>query len=119
MANDDPDYTTGDLVFIVNELPHPFFTRKGSDLYVKQTVDLVEALGGFSRNFTHFDKHIVEVKAEGVTQPGMLRKVAFEGMPVHEAGSQRGDFYADIKVRLPATLTDAQKQGYIHRDELF
>jgi len=111
MSNDDPDYTSGDLVFTVRELPHPLFTRKKSDLYLKLAIDLVEALRGYTRTFTHFDNHTIEIKAEEVTQPGSLKKVPFEGMPVHEAGSQKGDLYAEVKVRLPQILSESKKEG--------
>ncbi len=113
MSNDDPDYTTGDLVFIIKELPHPLFTRKGNDLYVKINIDLSEAVTGFTRTVQHFDNHTVEIKGEGVTQPGSTKKVQFEGMPIHEAGSQLGDLYADIKVRFPQSISDKQREGWL------
>lgn len=109
MANDDPDYTSGDLVFIVKELPHPLFTRKNNDLYMKVTIDLAEALGSFTRTIPHFDNHTVEIKSESVTQPGAVKKIAFEGMPIHEAGSQSGDLLVEMKVKFPSSLSDAQK----------
>jgi len=111
MSNDDPIYTTGDLAFVVKELPHPVFTRVGNDLYVKVSIDAAEAVSGFSRSFTHFDNHTVEVKHEGVTTPGMQKKVQYEGMPIHESGSNRGDLYAEVKVVLPQSLSEKQKEN--------
>ena len=111
MSNDDPSYTTGDLVFIVKELPHPLLTRKGNDLHVKLTIDLAEALTGFTREIRHLDNHTVEIKEEGITQPGASKKIPFEGMPVHEAGSQSGDLYADIRVKLPQKISTQQKDS--------
>lgn len=111
MANDDPDYIAGDLVFVVRELPHPVFVRKENNLHVKTNIELWEAVTQFSRKIYHFDNHTVEIQGIGVTQPGTIKKIQFEGMPVHEAGSQRGDFYAEITVKYPQQLTDAQKIG--------
>jgi len=111
MANDDPDYTTGDLVFVVKELPHPLFVRKDNNLHVEISIGLVEALTKFSRNITHFDKHTVEIQGQGITQPGTIKKISFEGMPIHGAGSQRGDLYAEIKVLFPTSLSNSQTEG--------
>eukprot|EP00826_Nyctotherus_ovalis_P035060 TRINITY_DN2975_c0_g1_i3.p2 TRINITY_DN2975_c0_g1~~TRINITY_DN2975_c0_g1_i3.p2 ORF type:complete len:125 (+),score=19.95 TRINITY_DN2975_c0_g1_i3:963-1337(+) len=111
MANDDPDYTTGDLVIVVKELPHGLFVRKENDLHLKMSIGLGEAVTKFTRNITHFDNHTVEIHGEGITQPGTVKKIAFEGMPMHGSGSQRGDLYAEIKVMFPQSLTDPQKAG--------
>jgi DnaJ-related protein SCJ1 len=112
MANDDPDYTTGDLVFVVKELPHPLFVRKDNDLHMKISIGLIEALTKFSRNITHFDNHTVEIQGQGITQPGTVKKIPFEGMPIHGAGSQIGDLYAEIKVLFPKSLSNSQTEGY-------
>lgn len=42
-----------------------------------------DALLGFERNITHMDGRQVNVKRDGVTQPGFVTVVDDEGMPVH------------------------------------
>lgn len=43
------------MVFVVQEKPHEIFTRKGTDLFVKKQVKLVEALIGFEFQLKHLD----------------------------------------------------------------
>jgi DnaJ-class molecular chaperone len=38
-------------------------------------------------------------------------KVAKEGMPHHEFGSEKGDLYVTFSVIIPTKLTDDQKAG--------
>jgi DnaJ family protein A protein 2 len=41
-----PDKEAGDVVLVVNELPHKLFKRKGADLLIEKEVTLLEALTG-------------------------------------------------------------------------
>jgi DnaJ-related protein SCJ1 len=65
-----PDMTPGDIIFVLTTLPHATFNRSGHDLYMKQTIDLKEALLGFSRKIKHLDGDILEVTRTKITQPG-------------------------------------------------
>lgn len=119
MSNEDPNYVTGDLVFIVKELPHPLFTRVKNDLQLKITIDLIEALTNFTRNITHFDNHTVEIKNDGVIQPGTVKRIQYEGMPIHEAGSQRGDLIAQVIIKFPSILSQRKKEGKCNAFNIF
>ncbi len=55
MADEMFDGDPGDLVFVLRQLSHAVFERKKEDLYVKRTISLIEALGGFSLGVTHLD----------------------------------------------------------------
>ena len=46
---------SGDLVFIVKQLPHPQFTRDGDDLHMKLDIPLVDSLTGFTLTFDRLD----------------------------------------------------------------
>lgn len=41
-----PDKEAGDVVLIVNELPHKTFKRKGADLLIEKEITLLESLTG-------------------------------------------------------------------------
>ena len=41
-----PGRPPADLVFVVKQLPHPLFERKGNDLHLKVTITLKQAIGG-------------------------------------------------------------------------
>lgn len=54
-ADEQPDVETGNIVFVLNTTPHPIFTRKNADLFVKKTITLGQALTGFEFELTHLD----------------------------------------------------------------
>ena len=41
-----PGRPPADLVFVVKQLPHPLFERRGNDLHLKVTITLKQAIGG-------------------------------------------------------------------------
>ena len=50
------------------------FERHGNDLHMIFRVDLVEALAGFDKAFTHFDGHEVRLKRLGITTRASWRR---------------------------------------------
>merc|ERR1719408_788308 len=58
-ADEIPDGEAGDVVFVLQEQPHPVFKRKGDDLYIERTISLAEALCGFSMQITQLDGRIL------------------------------------------------------------
>lgn len=52
--NDD-NSPPGDLVFILTQVPHATFTRKGHDLAMELNISLEEALCGLKRSIKHLD----------------------------------------------------------------
>lgn len=62
-ADEIPNGIPGDVVFVLQEVAHPEFKRKGADLYVKRTISLVEALCGFRMELTHLDGRKLLIKS--------------------------------------------------------
>jgi len=74
-ADEIPNGIPGDVIFVLQEQPHSEFRRKGSDLYVKRKISLVEALCGFRMELTHLDGRKLLIK----TAPGqVVSPVAFD-----------------------------------------
>ncbi len=71
-----------------------------------------EALLGFEREIKHLDDHIVQIKKDGVVQPGDVIKLRGEGMPVHQS-SERGDLFVKIEIEFPYQLTEKQIESKI------
>ncbi|KAK4189546.1 hypothetical protein QBC35DRAFT_380124 [Podospora australis] len=111
-ADQKPDQTPGDLIFIIVEEPHQIFTRIGHDLSADLTVTLAEALSGFSRTvIKHLDGrgiHIDHPRGK-ILRPGQVLKVHGEGMP-HKRGEDRGDLYLTVKIEFP-------EDGWLKTDE--
>ena len=95
-ADESPDWVAGDLVVMVQEeearmgeadeerVDGAFMRRKGRELFWKEVLSLREAwMGGWMRNLTHLDGHIVHLGRERgqVVQPGMVEVIKEEGMP--------------------------------------
>ena len=71
---------------------------------------LSQALLGFERNITHLDGHIVQLKRNGVTQPGFVQVIQGEGMPIYESTGY-GDLYVEYNVILPSELSSEMRSS--------
>lgn len=56
-----PGIEAGDVVFEIEEKPHPRFARKGDDLHYKCDLDLVTALAGGTIYIEHLDERWLSV----------------------------------------------------------
>ena len=100
-----PDQEPGDLVFVLIEIEHPKFTRKGSDLSAHIEITLAESLCGFSRVvLKHLDGRGLHVNHQqetgGVIKPKQVIKVIGEGMPFKRS-DLRGDLYLIVEIKFP------------------
>ena len=111
-ADEHPDHAAGHLIFRIQTAPHTNFTRKRHDLHYTHTLSLLEALTGFDVAVRQLDGREVRVRSSEVTPHGHVMKVKGEGMPHHTVPSQKGDLYVHLKVALPKTLTQQQKDGF-------
>jgi DnaJ family protein B protein 4 len=105
-----------DLVFVVEEKPHPRFTRDGNDLIVTQKLPLVEALtgDGGKKTIEHLDGRKLQVRVpSGVVKPGQQTTMTGEGMPVRKEGQvhKKGDLIVKWEIVFPDRLTPPQKEG--------
>jgi DnaJ family protein A protein 2 len=78
-----PDVIPGDIVIVIEEKPHDFFTRKGEDLYCNIKLELVTALCGGQFQITHLDGRVllISILPGEVINPGAVKVVNNEGMP--------------------------------------
>jgi len=104
------DGEPGDLKMRVRTSHDPNFKRVGDDLHMTKRITLVDALVGFDLEFAHFDGHKVALRGEGVTVPGLVRRVPGEGMPVHNKHKKHGDLIVTYEVDFPAKLDDKTKE---------
>jgi DnaJ-related protein SCJ1 len=133
-ADEHPDWVAGDLhVTLVEKEPNldqdnelrvdgTFFRRKGDDLYWKEVLSLREAwMGGWTRNITHLDGHIVKLARERgqAVQPGAVETVKGEGMPIwHEDGdsvyhkTQFGNLLVEYTVVLPDQMEKGMEKDF-------
>lgn len=108
-ADEKPNMEAGNLNFIIQEMQHEVFKRKGSDLLMTKTLSLNEALCGFEFKVTHLDKREIIIKsrpgeiikAEADHQRPFVKIVPGEGMPSRGNPFVKGDLYVMFTVEFP------------------
>jgi DnaJ family protein B protein 4 len=108
-----------DLVFVVEEKPHPRYHRDGNDLVYAMQIPLVDALtgggpGDGKRVAEQLDGRKLQVKVPaGVVKPGQKTTIVGEGMPIRKDGSvsRKGDLIIQWAVVFPDRLSQAQQEG--------
>ncbi|CAM9990439.1 unnamed protein product [Ectocarpus sp. 12 AP-2014] len=109
VADEMIGHRAGHLVFIIETLVHPDFTRRNDDLHMDMEIPLVEALSGFEVNFKHLDGHMVKVKKQGITSPGDVMQLKKEGMPRRGSnGKTFGSLYIRFSIAFPKVLSAEQ-----------
>lgn len=99
-----------DLVFIVEEKPHPLYAREGDDVVHTVDLDLKEALTGWKRTITTIDGKQLQIDKAGPTQPGSSDSYPGLGMPISKKPGSRGNFVVKYNVKFPTSLTADQKR---------
>lgn len=99
----------GDLYVVLKVRPHPYFERRGDDLYVKIPLSITQAaLGAEIKVPTLHGTQKMKIP-EG-TQPGAIFRLRGHGMPVLN-GRGRGDLYVHIDVVIPSRLSREQRRA--------
>lgn len=109
-ADEAPDTTTGDIVFILQQKEHPKFKRKGDDLFYEHTLSLTEALCGFQFALTHLDGRQLLIKSNPgeVVKPDSFKAINDEGMPMYQRPFMKGKLYIHFTVEFPESLNPDQ-----------
>jgi len=101
-----PDKEAGDVVLMVNELPHKTFKRKGADLLLEKEVTLLEALTGvdFVVDFLDGTKFRVQTEPGAVIKPDSLMTIPEKGLPFHKNPYKFGNLFVLFQVKFPESL---------------
>ncbi|RPB00862.1 hypothetical protein L873DRAFT_747032 [Choiromyces venosus 120613-1] len=97
-----PDITPGDVIFVIEQKPHPRFQRKGDDLYYQAEIDLLTALAGGTIAVEHLDERwlTVAINPGEVISPGAIKVVRGQGMPSFRHHDY-GNLYIQFDVKFP------------------
>lgn len=97
-----PGVLPGDVVFEIEQKPHPRFQRKEDDLFYHAEIDLLTALAGGTINIEHLDDRWLTVKiAPGeVVTPGAIKVIKGQGMPSFRH-HDFGNLYIQFDVKFP------------------
>ena len=89
----------GDLFLRVEVRPHPFFERRGNDIYVKVPITVSEASLGAKIEVPTIDGRSL-VRIPPGTNSGTTLRLREKGIPSARDGA-RGDEYVEIQVIVP------------------
>uniref|UniRef100_A0ACD5TDV3 Uncharacterized protein n=1 Tax=Avena sativa TaxID=4498 RepID=A0ACD5TDV3_AVESA len=110
-GNEKPNSIAADLVFIIDEKPHPVYTRDGNDLVATQKIPLADALAGHTVHLTTLDGRSLTVPISSVIHPGYEEVVRGEGMPLPKDPSKKGNLRVKFDIKFPVRLSADQKIG--------
>ena len=97
----------GDLRVNVTVRPHPFFERRGYDVWCDEPLTFAQAALGADIVVPTLDGKVQYSVPEG-TQPGDVFKLKGKGIP-HINGGGRGDQYVRVTIEVPRNLSEKQK----------
>ncbi|KAH0833235.1 hypothetical protein J3R83DRAFT_12295 [Lanmaoa asiatica] len=115
-GNEQQNGESQDLAFVVEEKPHPVFTRDGDDLVCNLKISLVDALTGSDtkRVVELLDGRKLQVPLPiGIVKPAQETRTVGEGMPIRKQASlkKKGDLVIRWDVQFPVRLTPSQKEA--------
>lgn len=100
----------GDIVIVLQQVKHDTFVRDDSDLHMKQTITLAEALCGFQLVIKHLDGRQLVVRSEKgqIIKPGDKKCIPNEGMPVWKQPTKFGDLIVEFNIQFPERMEQSQ-----------
>jgi curved DNA-binding protein len=101
----------GDIHLTVVIHQHSRFHREGDDLLMKLDISCFDAILGTSVQFESIDGKTLETKVPAGIQHGQLMNIQGQGMPNMSNNRMRGRLLIEIHIKIPTTLTDAQKDA--------
>jgi molecular chaperone DnaJ len=102
------DGPAGDLFIVTDVDPHPYFERKGDNIYVKLPVTVTEAALGAKVEVLTIDG-TTTIKIPPGTQSGQKLRLREKGAPSLRA-SVRGDQFVEVQVMVPHVADERTKE---------
>lgn len=102
----------GDLYLVTQVKPDSRFERNGDDLKTTISVPLTTAILGGEVDVPAIDGKKVKLKIPPETQNGKKIKLKGKGMPGLAKRGEKGDLYAEVKVKLPEKLSDRERKVF-------
>ncbi len=101
---------SGDLLVLIEEIPHETLKREGTNVHYDLYVNISEAILGSSKEIETVTGK-VKIKIDSGTQSGKILRLKGKGLPsIERYGS--GDFLIHINVWTPQELTKEQRQFF-------
>ena len=99
----------GDLYIITDVLPHPFFDRRGDDLYTTVPITVTEATLGAKIEVPTIDGRSL-LRVPPGTNSGQKLRLREKGVPSVRAPGHRGDQYIELQVMVPKPVDERVRE---------
>jgi molecular chaperone DnaJ len=99
----------GDLYIITDVQPHPFFQRRGDDLYTVVPITVTEATLGAKVEVPTMDGRSV-LRVPPGTNSGQKLRLREKGVPSVRQPGHRGDQYVELQVVVPKPVDERVKE---------
>ncbi len=99
----------GDLFIVTNVGKHPFFTRKGDNIYVTVPISVPEAALGAKIEVPTVEGR-AQLKIPAGTESGQKFRLRERGFPSLRNPNLRGDQFVEVKISLPRILSEETKE---------
>jgi molecular chaperone DnaJ len=106
----------GDLYIKILEIPHPVFTRTGSELKMNLKLDYHQLVLGDKVEISTIEGTKIRIGIPEYSDVGTNLKVPFKGITQYGQDG-RGDLIVTLGVNIPKKLTDEQKEAVINLKE--
>ncbi|TLU81880.1 MAG: molecular chaperone DnaJ [Chlorobium sp.] len=100
--------TAGDLIVVLEEIPHELFSRKGNDVVYTLAVSFPDLVLGTKVEVPTLDG-AVKLTIPSSTQPETMLRIPGHGIG-HLKGSGRGDQYVKVNVYVPKDISHQDKE---------
>ena len=109
-GDESNDASTGDLQFVIEELPHELYLRSKNDLILTSKIHLRDALCAVSVQVDALDGRKFTVPIDEIVTPTYKKIIENEGMPDSKS-KIKGNLILAFEIIFPKSLsTDAKKQ---------
>ena len=99
-----------DIVFMIEEKPHPQFEREGNNLRHKAKLTLRTALCGGEVTVPHIDGTSSKKMLDRVVGPDTVDVIAGQGMPISKEPGKRGDLLLSYNIKFPTSIGERDRQ---------
>jgi molecular chaperone DnaJ len=99
----------GDLYIITDVQPHPFFDRRGDDIYTTVPITVTEAALGAKVEVPTIDGRSL-LRVPPGTNSGQKLRLREKGVPSVRTPGQRGDQYVELQVIVPKPVDERVRE---------
>jgi curved DNA-binding protein len=99
-----PQLPRGDLIAVIEEIPHPQFERRGADLFTTAPISVFDTMLGTSIKIQTIEDSTLDITIPVGINPGTTMSCQQYGLPVGMHEHRRGNLYVKIDVVVPKSI---------------